>query len=69
MYRSAALGVNPVEKRKLMREPSPVGFYIAITGKRSIRTLHALGACFNASAGRKSEVCLCRHQDARRITL
>ena len=44
--RSELLGENPEEGRSRIRENLPQGFKICISGKRSIRTVHRLGACY-----------------------
>ena len=42
--RSELLGGDPKESRARIRENFPQGFYICLSGKRSIRTVHRLGA-------------------------
>ena len=44
MHRSETLGDNPREKRRLMRESLLPSFSVGFSGKRSVRTLHELGA-------------------------
>ena len=44
--RSELLGENPKEARSRIRENFPQGFYVCLSGKRSIRTVHRLGACY-----------------------
>ena len=44
--RSELLGENPKEARSRIRENLPQGFYICLSGKRSIRTVHRFGACY-----------------------
>ena len=43
--RTAILGENPRAQREIIRFSLPEGFYICVSGKRSVRTLHQLGAC------------------------
>ena len=38
-------GGSPKDSRARIRESLPQGFYICLSGKRSIRTLHRLGSC------------------------
>ena len=44
--RSELLDENSKESRARIRESLPQGFYICLLGKRSIRTVHRLGACY-----------------------
>ena len=44
--RTQALGNNPRECREALRAVCEPGYYICLSGKRSIRTLHCLGKCF-----------------------
>ena len=44
--RSQVLGVDPKQNRQLIRESYEPGFYICLSGKRKIRTLHKLGMCY-----------------------
>ena len=44
--RTELLGENPKEARARIQEDLPQGFYICLSGKRSIRTLHRLGSCY-----------------------
>ena len=44
--RTAILGENPRAQREMIRSSLPEGFYICVSGKRSVRTLHQLGACY-----------------------
>ena len=44
--RTLKLGSNPREAWKNLRESFQPGFYIAIGSKRSVKTLHLLGACY-----------------------
>ena len=45
--RTERLGQNPRESRRLMREHLEPGFYLSYSGKKSYRTLHRLGSCYN----------------------
>ena len=44
--RTQTLGNNPRERREALRAACEPGYYICLSGKRSIRTLHCLGKCF-----------------------
>ena len=44
--RTATLGENPKARREQIRSTLPDGFYIGLSGKRGVRTLHRLGACY-----------------------
>ena len=44
--RTELLGDNPRERRAAIRSTLQPGYYIALSGKRHIRTLHKLGACY-----------------------
>ena len=44
--RTAILGEIPRAQREMIRSSLPEGFYICVSGKRSVRTLHQLGACY-----------------------
>ena len=44
--RNSILGENPRWRREQIRAGLPDGFYICISGKRSVRTLHLLGRCY-----------------------
>ena len=44
--RTELLGLNPKESRAKLRASLPSGFYICLSGKQSIRTLHRLGSCY-----------------------
>ena len=44
--RTAILGENPRAQREMIRSSLPEGFYLCVSGKRSVRTLHQLGACY-----------------------
>ena len=44
--RTAKLGTNPKEYRKQLRESLDQGFYVAVSSKKKIRTLHLLGECY-----------------------
>ena len=44
--RTAKLGTNPREFRRQLRESLDQGFYVAVSSKKKIRTLHFLGECY-----------------------
>ena len=44
--RSQVLGDDPKRNRRLIRESYEPGYYICLSGKRKIRTLHKLGMCY-----------------------
>ena len=44
--RTAKLGPNPREYRRQLRESLDQGFYVAVSSKKKIRTLHLLGECY-----------------------
>ena len=46
IIRTETLGSNPREARARIRETLEEGFYVCLSGKRKIRTLHRLGACY-----------------------
>ena len=55
--RTAVLGENPKARRERIRATLPDGFYICASGKRGVRTLHRLGACYllpDVDYGRKT---------------
>ena len=43
--RTELLGTNPRERRAEIRKSMELGFYISLSGKRKIKTLHLLGTC------------------------
>ena len=43
---TAKLGSNPKEYRKHLRDSLDQGFYVAVSSKKKIRTLHLLGQCY-----------------------
>ena len=43
---TAVLGEHPKARREQIRSTLPDGFYICESGKRGVKTLHKLGACF-----------------------
>ena len=44
--RTVTLGSNPRDAREQIRSQLQPGFYICLSGKRKIRTLHRLGSCY-----------------------
>ena len=52
--RTAKLGTNPKEYRRQLRESLDQGFYVAVSSKKKIRTLHLLGECYLCSTTRLS---------------
>ena len=44
--RTAKLGSNPKEYRKQLRDSLDQRFYVAVSSKKKIRTLHLLGQCY-----------------------
>ena len=43
--RTARLGTHPRESRRQLQESLDQGFYVAVSSKKKIRTLHPLGEC------------------------
>ena len=58
------LGLNPRQARESIRAGLAPGFYISVSGKRQIRTLHRLGDCYNFQVSTMrtsfSKVLICR---------
>ena len=46
MDRNFALADNPKEQRKNLRAQCEEAFYVSVSGKCSVRTLHQLGSCY-----------------------
>ena len=46
LVRTEELGCDPRARREAIRATMQPGFYLCYSGKRSVRTLHKLGACY-----------------------
>ena len=46
MVKTETLGENPRARRAAIRSTLRQGYYVCSSGKRAIRTLHRLGACY-----------------------
>ena len=46
LVKTETLGDNPRSRRAAIRATLQPGYYICSSGKRAIRTLHRLGACY-----------------------
>ena len=44
--RTTRLGADPKEARRHLRESLQPGFYVAISSKKRVKTLHLLGSCY-----------------------
>ena len=44
--RTTKLGADPQEARRHLRESLQPGFYVAISSKKKVKTLHLLGSCY-----------------------